>query len=138
MKNFERGFWKTILMVLCISLVGGLVEAQTLGSVYSPSPQQQELVIEKGMELAEALKQLEEQANVAFLYRSDVVKGKKVSATKILPTNVEEALKILLEGQGLIHQYLNPKTYGIYAPDRATPKESVVPIEQITGTVTDA
>ncbi len=138
MKYFEHGYLKIVLTVLCISLVGSFAKAQTLGSVYSPSYQEQELVIEKGMELEKALEQLEQRADVAFLYRSDVMEGKTVSTTKILPSNVQEALKILLEGQGLIHKYLNPKTYGIYAPEQATPQEDAVPIEQITGTVTDA
>lgn len=130
---------KMLLFILLICIFGN-ADAQTLGSLHTEAYtyQQEEFVIDKGIDLKEGLKQLEEHANVVFLFRSDVVKGKEVSKRMRLSDNVSKALEKLLEDQDLIFKYINPKTYGIYAPEEMTKKLEGTLLQQVSGTVTDA
>src|SRR5690625_7449440 len=95
------------------------------------------------MELEEALKLLEKKYNVVFLYKTDAVEGKEVSGSYYLPEGLEEALVTLLAGANseLDYSYINPKTYGIYVPDRSGTSAVDVTVEpdqhSVTGRVTD-
>lgn len=132
---------KFFFFALGICFIGNLTKAQTLGSLHTNSyiHQQEEFVIEKGVDLKEGLERLEKYANVVFLYRSDVVKGKEISTKMRLPDNVSKALEKLLQDQDLIFKYINPKTYGIYAPEEMAEKSEEVPLmQQVSGTVSDA
>src|SRR5699024_64181 len=90
------------------------------------------------MNLEQVLKQIEQQHNIVFLYRTDALMDKKIFRTKMLSSDFKEALKELLEEHGLEFKYLNPKTYGIYEPEKASEERNVVIQETITGTITDA
>lgn len=139
MKYVKCRYIRIALAVFLISLSGRFAQAQTLGSLHLSSLQENELKIEKGMDLERALEEVEQQFNVVFLYRTDTMKGKKVSSTKILPKDVKKALSDLLKGQGLSFKYLNPKTYGIYATEQPAEREKIRPVqEQVTGRVIDA
>ncbi|HLR24332.1 MAG TPA: TonB-dependent receptor [Fodinibius sp.] len=128
--------------MLSFCLTGSLTQAQTLGSLYPPTDkiQHREVTIEKNMALTQAMEKLEEQFNVAFLYRTDALAGKKIAQRIVIADNVKEALTQALSGQNLDFKYLNPKTYGIFAGKK--PSEQQQPPsslqEEITGSVTDA
>src|SRR5699024_6958507 len=142
MESFKRRYIKTAFLMLSICLMGGLAQAQTLGSLYSSPDEDLEnkAKIEEGVALTEAIDKLEEQFNVVFLYRTDALDGKKVADAVVLPANIEEAITATLNGQSLEFKYLNPKTYGIYASKQPLEKEQPPTLaqEEITGTVTDA
>ncbi|SMO50490.1 TonB-linked outer membrane protein, SusC/RagA family [Fodinibius sediminis] len=138
MKYVKRCFFKVILPVLCLFLMSSFSQAQTLGSLHLTPVHTNGFTIEGGMNLGQALKEMERQYNVVFLYRTDTMSGKKIGSTKILSSNVEKALNKLLEGQGLQYKYLNPKTYGIYEVQEEVNREDILPVqEQVAGTVTD-
>jgi TonB-linked SusC/RagA family outer membrane protein len=121
-------------------MLGSFTHAQSLGSLHlstGPDKADGQLVVEEGVSVEQALKQVEQQFNVVFLYRTDALVDKKVSATKVLSSNVEKALEELLEEQELVFKYLNPKTYGIYEPEKALVKKEPI-VEQVSGQVTDA
>lgn len=141
MKNATYRFLKVMVIVLGISMVGSHTQAQTLGSLLLPTEASQEhdqLLVEEGMSLNQALEQIERQFNVVFLYRTDVLVDKKVSTTRLLSNNVEKAIDELLKDQKLVFKYLNPKTYGIYEPEETTREKNQVVQEMINGTVSDA
>ncbi|MEX0609512.1 MAG: TonB-dependent receptor [Balneolaceae bacterium] len=84
---------------------------------------------------------MENRYNVVFMYRTDAVKGSTVFKTLELSENmeIEDALKLLLKGQGLEFKPLNPKTYGIFKVEKILPASLFNSIqENIIGTVTDA
>ncbi|HLR31478.1 MAG TPA: carboxypeptidase-like regulatory domain-containing protein, partial [Fodinibius sp.] len=127
------------LLFAFIFVSGRIAQAQTLGSLHlseGPSPEN-ELVVEKGMALEQALKHVEKQFNVVFLYRTDALENKKVANTLSLSSNVTEVLTELLTGQRLEFKYLNPKTYGIFASAKLPEKKEAAPLDLIRGTVTD-
>ncbi|MDR8390189.1 SusC/RagA family TonB-linked outer membrane protein [Aliifodinibius sp. S!AR15-10] len=138
MISFRMHHLKYVFLIVGICLLSRVGQAQTLGSLYTPS-EKNTLSIEQGTELSNALKLLEQRFNVVFLYRTDAMQGHKVSARQELPkNNIEEALTMLLEGQGLKFKYLNPKTYGIFREQNQAPQKEKITIEQVSGQVTDA
>src|SRR5690625_1034085 len=127
------------LLFAFIFVSGRIAQAQTLGSLHlseGPSPEN-ELVVEKGMALEQALKHVEKQFNVVFLYRTDALENKKVANTLSFSSNVTDVLTELLTGQRLEFKYLNPKTYGIFASAGLPEKKEAAPLDLIRGTVTD-
>jgi len=140
MKYSEHRYLKIILTVLGIFLLSSLSEAQSLGSHYFSSYQQSSLVVEKGMKLKSALKRIQMRFNIVFLYRTDAVQDKEIVRNSSLnEINFMNTLKKLLSDEGLILEYINPKTYGIYAKSQnGYPQKVDVAKEQVRGTVTDA
>src|SRR5699024_6118774 len=143
MKYLKCGYAKIAFLMLPFCLMGSLTQAQTLGSLYPPTDkiQHREVTIAKDMALTQAMEKLEEQFNVAFLYRTDALAGKKIAQRIIIADNVEEALTQALSGQNLDFKYLNPKTYGIFAGKKPSEQQQQPPSslqEEITGSVTDA
>lgn len=124
-----------------ICFFASTVEAQSVGTLHATSVQDKQakqLIIEEGMALEIALQQLEQFANVVFLYRSEVVEGKRILSQKTLPRNVSKALQILLEDYKLRFKYINPKSYGIFAPGNNVISPPVSSVERVQGTVVDA
>ena len=147
---------KKVLILFVICLTGFLgqiqaqaqaqaqVQAQALGSLFKASVQSNALRIDRGMDLKDALKLLENHFNVAFFYRTDTIEDDQTILNNyvIQPnTSIEKALAQLLRGHGLEYKYINPKTYGIYTTEEAPlieEKEAIAFQETITGRVTDA
>jgi len=59
--------------------------------------------------LADALRIVAAQANTNILYDPSLVAGRRTTAVKMQST-LDDALKQLLSGSGLKHQYVNEKT----------------------------
>ncbi|WP_234572935.1 SusC/RagA family TonB-linked outer membrane protein [Rhodohalobacter sp. 614A] len=114
MTNVTNKTWRRVSIFLAIFLFGYVGQAQTLGSLYTFQKGDSQLYIEEGLNLKNALEQVEQYYNVGLLYRSNIVEGLQTRQAGILSNNVEEALSFLLEGSSLRFKYLNPKTYGIY------------------------
>lgn len=128
-----------VFIFLAVFLFGYAGQAQTLGSVYTQDSSE-ELYIEGGENLKNALEKLEQHYNVGLLYRSDIVEGVAVQQSANLSLNVEEALSFLLKGTDLRFKALNPKTYGIYKNAVKVPQatKSIILQQDIVGTVVDA
>jgi TonB-linked SusC/RagA family outer membrane protein len=144
MKQFTRYFISGILLLFSASLAGSAVRAQSIGSQFyvnsqNVGNQKKSLALEKGMDLKLALKIISRQFGVAFVYRDDVMKGKKVIRSINLPDNLQTALQKLLKGGELRFEKVNDKTYGIFLKKEPQPaKNEVVRQETVSGTVTDA
>ncbi len=148
MKYLNLSGLKIALLTLCICVFGDIGEAQILGDNYNFNFSHPQLVIsnklriEKGTKLKRALELLKQQFGVVFLYRTDVIQNRKVTSSKLLSDNVEEALKELFKGQGLAFKRINPKTYAIYikpTEEHVQPEEpALIRQYEVKGTVTDA
>lgn len=133
--NRTMGF---VFIFLVVFLFGYTGQAQTLGSLYAQEGNEQ-LYIEEGASLRDALEEVEEYYNVGLLYRSIIVEELTVKQASNLPTNIEGALTFLLKGTDLSFKGLNPKTYGIYKNTVIIPQAMETDIQQhVTGTVVDA
>lgn len=134
-KHLKLAFFTLIILLSALA-----VQAQTLGSLYSSqNGSSDELYIEEGTELKQALDKTEKHFNVGLLYRSDVVEGLYIPYSADLPENVEEALELLLSGTNLEFKYLNAKTYGIFSNTRSAPESGDQSAfqQEITGKVID-
>lgn len=126
---------KTFLAFFSIFIASSFANGQTLGSLRMPSYQAQQLTIDEGTELSKALKNVEQEFQIVFLYRTGILKGKKVEKRTILSSDIERSLELLLDSQNLRYKYINPKTYGIYAKE--TKKKKAQSVAEVSGTVTD-
>lgn len=131
---------KVVFAAISFCLLAPAGHAQTFGSLHSSQPELNELSIEKGTGLKQALEMVEQRFNVVFLYHSDAIKGARVMHTTDLPGNLVKALEILLSPTGLQFKYLNPKTYGIYTKEEFRLEDQALQLfqQEITGRVTDA
>jgi TonB-linked SusC/RagA family outer membrane protein len=120
-------------------MAANTIKAQSMGSLFYINNQKKGLTLGKGMDLRLALKFIGKQFDVVFVYRSDIMKGEKVTKTISLPDNLRAALKKLFKGGKLRFEEVNYKTYGIFLKEKPHPVEKVNRRQQtVTGTVTDA
>jgi TonB-linked SusC/RagA family outer membrane protein len=129
---------RIVFLFLTVLLIGNLGHSQTLGSLHNFENGTNQLFIDKGESLKNALVAVEEHYNVGILYRSDIIEGIFIDQASTLPLNIEEALSYLLNKTDLQYKSLNPKTYGIYRDVSAIKVPADVLQQSISGTVTAA
>lgn len=138
MTSTTKRYLRIVSLFLTVLLIGNLGQAQTLGSLHNFENGSNQLSIDEGESLKNALVAVEQHYNVGILYRSDIVEGISIDKAATLPLNVEEALSTLLSETDLQYKSLNPKTYGIYQDVSAIQLPVDVLQQSISGTVTSA
>ncbi len=132
---------KVLLAGIMLMVVMSTANSQDLGSLYSHQSNSNDLYVEQGMNLKGVLDILEQEHNIVFLYRTEIVEDKIVQQSKILSNRLTSALDELLVGVGLEYKYLSPKTYGIFPNESFERfKETPEPAEdtRVRGQVVDA
>lgn len=144
MRNIKMNYLKVGLTVISLFLFAQVGHSQIVGALNSSKDKVhmnvEALHIAEGTDLKEALKLIEREYNIVFLYQSETIESSEVLNETTLSGNVEQLLENLLADTKLEFKYLNPKTYGIYK--KVKKNSEIISFDEfqleVRGTVTDS
>lgn len=131
MKTTRYALLVLLISTCAVSSLWAKQEAQYVSNETVVSTQE----VAKTISLEKRLNEFENVYNIAFLYKSELVKGKS-SSTKELEGNLREKLQKLLEPHALVSTYLSDRTFVISGLEK--PKNDLDADHTVKGQVIDA